>query len=69
MQKRPPERPIYRVAPRPLPGTDGTRALRRLLKLALRVCRLRCVGVEACDDAASLHGGAKAAPAERRGGA
>jgi hypothetical protein len=34
---------------RPLPGVDGTRALRRLLKLGLRVCRLRCVGVERCE--------------------
>jgi hypothetical protein len=31
---------------RPLPGTDGIRALRRVLKFALRSCGLRSVSCE-----------------------
>ena len=31
---------------RPEAGVDGTRALRRFLKVALRSCRLRCISAE-----------------------
>jgi hypothetical protein len=39
-------RPHFRLVLRPEPGVgDPTRALRRLLKFALRRCGLRCVAV------------------------
>jgi hypothetical protein len=34
---------LYTVTFRPLPGTDGIRALRGTLKVALRRFRLRCI--------------------------
>ena len=40
------ERPTYRLLLRPEPGVDGERALRRLLKIALRRFRLRCISIE-----------------------
>ncbi len=39
------ERPIYTVKFRPEPGADAVRSLRRLLKSALRLYRLRCIDV------------------------
>jgi hypothetical protein len=41
----PTERETFVVTLRAEPGTDATRALRGLLKLALRRFRLRCIGV------------------------
>jgi hypothetical protein len=37
------ERPHFVLVLRPEPGIDGTRALRRFLKVALRSFRLRCI--------------------------
>ena len=37
------ERPLFVLTLRPEPGVDGTRALRRFLKVALRSFRLRCI--------------------------
>jgi hypothetical protein len=43
---------VFVVRLQALPGSDGVRALRALLKIALRRYRLRCVGaVEVQDDA------------------
>ena len=39
-------RPVFVLRLRPLKNVDGVRALRRLLKYALRACGLRCVSVE-----------------------
>jgi hypothetical protein len=44
------ERPAFTIVLRPEPGVDGTRALRRLLRYALRVCGLRCVRIT-CEQA------------------
>jgi hypothetical protein len=38
-------RPLYTVTFRAEPGVDGVRALKALLKTALRVFKLRCVSV------------------------
>jgi hypothetical protein len=40
---RPEQRPTFVLTLRPEPGVDGTRALRRFLKVALRSFRLRCI--------------------------
>jgi hypothetical protein len=40
------ERPLFVLKLRPEPGVDGTRALRRFLKVALRSFRLRCISAE-----------------------
>jgi hypothetical protein len=40
------ERPTFRLLLRPEPRTDAERALRALLKLALRRFGLRCVSIE-----------------------
>lgn len=40
------ERPTFKLTLRAEPGVDATRALRHVLKFALRRCRLRCVAVE-----------------------
>ena len=40
------DRPTYRLVLRPEPRVDAIRALRRLLKIALRDCRLRCISIE-----------------------
>jgi hypothetical protein len=40
------ERPLYRLTLRPERGVDAERALRRLLKIALRTFGLRCVAIE-----------------------
>jgi hypothetical protein len=40
------EQPIYRLRLRPLKDTDVIKALRRVLKFALRSCGLRCVSIE-----------------------
>jgi hypothetical protein len=40
------QRPIYRLLLRPEPRVDAERALRALLKIALRRLGLRCVSVE-----------------------
>jgi hypothetical protein len=40
------ERPVFILSLRPEPGVDATRALRWLLKIALRRFRLRCISVE-----------------------
>jgi hypothetical protein len=40
------ERPLFALKLRPEPGVDGTRALRRFLKVALRSFRLRCISAE-----------------------
>lgn len=37
------ERPLYRLLLRPEPGVNGTQALRRFLKVALRSYGLRCI--------------------------
>jgi hypothetical protein len=42
-----PSRERFTLTPQPRPGVDGYPALRRLLKIAQRVCGLRCVKVEA----------------------
>jgi hypothetical protein len=39
-------RPHFVLVLRPEPGVDGTRALRRFLKVALRSFRLRCIRAE-----------------------
>jgi hypothetical protein len=44
--RRCPERPHFVLVLRPEPGIDGTRALRRFLKVALRSFRLRCIRAE-----------------------
>jgi hypothetical protein len=38
-----PEREVFTIRLRPLPRVDGVKAIRRLLKYALRVCRLRAL--------------------------
>jgi hypothetical protein len=38
-------RETFVIALQPLPGVNGIRALRRGLKILLRVCRLRCVSI------------------------
>ena len=40
------ERPLYRLLLRPEPRIDAERALRALLKLALRRFGLRCISIE-----------------------
>jgi hypothetical protein len=40
------ERPHFVLVLRPEPGVDGTRALRRFLKVALRSFHLRCIRAE-----------------------
>jgi hypothetical protein len=40
------ERPLFVLTLRPEPGVDGVRALRRFLKVALRLFRLRCISAE-----------------------
>jgi hypothetical protein len=41
------ERPVFRLLLRPEPGVaEPERALRRLLKMALRAFKLRCVSAE-----------------------
>jgi hypothetical protein len=40
------ERPVYKLLLQPKAGVDVEKALRRLLKFALRHCQLRCVSVE-----------------------
>jgi len=40
------QRPTYRVLLRPEPRVDGERALRALLKFALRRLGLRCISIE-----------------------
>jgi hypothetical protein len=40
------QRPTYRVLLRPEPRVDGERALRALLKFALRRFGLRCISAE-----------------------
>ena len=48
------KRPLYLVTVRAEPGVDPARALRALLKLALRRFGLRCVAIaETDEDAAS----------------
>jgi hypothetical protein len=42
------ERVVYTITFRPKPGIDGPRAVRELLKLALRVFGLRCVKITEC---------------------
>jgi hypothetical protein len=48
---RPPKRaltPTYRLTLRPLPGCDGERAIKALLKAALRRHGLRCIDIREC---------------------
>jgi hypothetical protein len=40
------DRPTFRLVLRPEPGVDATRALRSLIKIALRTFRLKCISVE-----------------------
>jgi hypothetical protein len=40
------ERPVYELLLRPKAGVDVEKALRRLLKFALRHCQLVCVSIE-----------------------
>jgi hypothetical protein len=40
------QRPIYRLLLRPEPRVDAERALRALLKIALRRFGLRCISIE-----------------------
>jgi hypothetical protein len=40
------ERPVFVVRLRPAAGIDGERALRALLKIALRRLGLKCLGIE-----------------------
>jgi hypothetical protein len=40
------ERPLYKLVLRPERGVDAERALRRLLKIALRTFGLKCISVE-----------------------
>jgi hypothetical protein len=40
------ERPAYKLLLRPKDGVDAEKALRRLLKFALRHCQLRCVSID-----------------------
>jgi hypothetical protein len=40
------DRPVVKLVVQPEPGVDGTRAVRRLLKFALRTCGLRCISAE-----------------------
>jgi hypothetical protein len=39
------DRPAFTIVLEPARGTDGVRALRRLLRYALRACGLRCVRI------------------------
>jgi hypothetical protein len=39
------EGPVYTITFRPEPGVDGLRAVRALLKMALRAFGLRCVRI------------------------
>jgi hypothetical protein len=39
------EREVFTIRLRALPGVDAIKAIRRLLKYALRVCRLRALSV------------------------
>jgi hypothetical protein len=41
---------IYIVHLRPLANIDGDKALRRMLKYALRVCGLKCLSAVECED-------------------
>jgi hypothetical protein len=41
-----PSRPVFLLRLRPLPGTDGTKAVRAALKVLLRRFRLQCVTIE-----------------------
>ena len=43
------QHPVFTVKLRPLPGVDAIKALRQLLKHALRRCGLRAVSVEEID--------------------
>ena len=36
---------VFIITLRPLPGVDGLRGLRRLLRYALRACGLRCTNI------------------------
>jgi hypothetical protein len=40
------DRPIYELHLRPEPGVDAIRALRALLKVALRQFGMKCIGCE-----------------------
>jgi hypothetical protein len=40
------ERPVFKLLLQPKAGVDGEKALRRILKFALRRCRPRCLSVE-----------------------
>lgn len=40
----------YLIRLAPLKGVDGIKALRRLLKFALRACSLRCISAEEISD-------------------
>jgi hypothetical protein len=40
------ERPVFKLLLMPKAGVDAEKALRKLLKFALRHCQLRCVSVE-----------------------
>ena len=52
-------RPVYRILLRAEPGVDAERALRALLKTALRRFGLRCLSVEEVPQAAGELGPAK----------
>jgi hypothetical protein len=41
------EGPVCTITFRPEPGVDGLRAVRAVLKLALRAFGLRCIGITA----------------------
>jgi hypothetical protein len=41
-----PDRPTFTLTFRPEPGVDGARALRALLKIALRRLGLKCVAAD-----------------------
>jgi hypothetical protein len=46
-------RQVFVLRLTPLPGTDPIRSLRRLLKIALRACGLRCLSVRHDDEGAT----------------
>jgi hypothetical protein len=50
------ERTVYIITFRPEPGIDGLRAVRALLKLALRALGLRCIRINNAMPCGDEHG-------------
>jgi hypothetical protein len=48
-------RPIYELRLRPEPGVEPIRALRAVLKVALRQCGMKCISCEEIPDDGNKH--------------